>query len=165
MVLLTLQINLPVSFEPLGRSAINTLEIGIQGLSTIILSDDSVFGYNQKEQEDQVEDRQASGVLERLNAAKLTGEAVKTAFQKTHLQYDRQGDEHYNLISALHKSVRGGYVDLFVVHIAYNNLRQKKKVCAPNQLELGPIGMRMRRSIGWGGCLCLARNRCTLPGD
>ncbi|KAK3829874.1 MAG: hypothetical protein JOS17DRAFT_209364 [Linnemannia elongata] len=94
-----------------GRSAINTLEIGIQGLSTIILSDDSMYGNNQKDQEDQVEDGQPSGVLERLNAAKLTGEAVKTAFQKTHLQYDRQGDEHYNLISALHKSVRGGDAD------------------------------------------------------
>ncbi|KAG0365683.1 Werner helicase interacting protein 1 [Gamsiella multidivaricata] len=38
-------------------------------------------------------------------------EAVKNAFQKTHLQYDRQGDEHYNLISAMHKSVRGGDAD------------------------------------------------------
>ncbi|KAG9063679.1 Werner helicase interacting protein 1 [Linnemannia hyalina] len=94
-----------------GRSAINTLEIGIQGLSTIILSDDSMYGNSQKEQEDQAEDRQPSGVLERLNAAKLTGEVVKMAFQKTHLQYDRQGDEHYNLISALHKSVRGGDAD------------------------------------------------------
>lgn len=94
-----------------GRSAINTLEIGIQGLSTIILSDDSMYGNNQKDEEDQAEDKQSSGVLERLDAAKLTGEAVKAAFQKTHLQYDRQGDEHYNLISALHKSVRGGDAD------------------------------------------------------
>lgn len=69
-----------------------------------------MYGNNQKDEEDQAEDKQSSGVLERLDAAKLTGEAVKAAFQKTHLQYDRQGDEHYNLISALHKSVRGGYV-------------------------------------------------------
>lgn len=78
-----------------------------------------MYGNNQKEQEDQAEDKQPSGVLERLDAAKLTGEVVKTAFQKTHLQYDRQGDEHYNLISALHKSVRGGYVNLlsFILHM------------------------------------------------
>lgn len=30
------------------------------------------------------------------------------AFQKSHLLYDRNGEEHYNLISALHKSIRGG---------------------------------------------------------
>ncbi|KAF8946096.1 Werner helicase interacting protein 1, partial [Haplosporangium gracile] len=103
-----------------GRSAINTLEIGIQGLSTTILSDDTQYGSNQKDregqedqenQEDQVENKQPLGVLEKLDTAKLTGEAVKMAFQKTHLQYDRQGDEHYNLISALHKSVRGGDAD------------------------------------------------------
>ncbi|KAF9135829.1 Werner helicase interacting protein 1 [Mortierella sp. 14UC] len=90
-----------------GRSAINTLEIGIQGLSTVILSDDAGIG-NNNDQNDKEGEKQPLGVLEKLDAAKLTGEAVKTAFQKTHLQYDRQGDEHYNLISALHKSVRGG---------------------------------------------------------
>ncbi|KKQ56442.1 MAG: hypothetical protein US74_C0015G0032 [Parcubacteria group bacterium GW2011_GWA2_38_13] len=35
---------------------------------------------------------------------------IKEALQKTHL-YDRQGEEHYNIISALHKSVRGGNAD------------------------------------------------------
>ena len=27
-------------------------------------------------------------------------------FQRSHLLYDRAGDEHYNIISALHKSIR-----------------------------------------------------------
>ncbi|KAG0199601.1 Werner helicase interacting protein 1 [Mortierella sp. NVP41] len=90
-----------------GRSAINTLEIGIQSLSTIILSDDM----EENGQKDKEGDNEPPGVLEKLTAAKLTAEAVKTAFQKTHLQYDRQGDEHYNLISALHKSIRGGDAD------------------------------------------------------
>lgn len=49
-----------------------------------------------------------TSIVEKLQTVKLTAEAVKSAFQKTHLQYDRQGDEHYNLISALHKSIRGG---------------------------------------------------------
>ncbi|KAG0279611.1 hypothetical protein BGZ95_000744 [Linnemannia exigua] len=91
-----------------GRSAINTLEIGIQGLSTIILSDDGGNDNNNHSQSEHEGGKQPLGVLEKLTASKLTGDAVKTAFQKTHLQYDRQGDEHYNLISALHKSVRGG---------------------------------------------------------
>ncbi|KAL2914168.1 DNA-dependent ATPase mgs1 [Polyrhizophydium stewartii] len=32
---------------------------------------------------------------------------VREALQKSHLLYDRQGEEHYNVISALHKSMRG----------------------------------------------------------
>jgi putative ATPase len=33
---------------------------------------------------------------------------IKEVVQKTHLQYDKNGEEHYNIISALHKSIRGG---------------------------------------------------------
>ncbi|MDD5110846.1 MAG: replication-associated recombination protein A, partial [Patescibacteria group bacterium] len=36
---------------------------------------------------------------------------IKDALQRTHLVYDRAGEEHYNIISALHKSVRGGDAD------------------------------------------------------
>ncbi|KAJ7360475.1 Werner helicase interacting protein 1 [Desmophyllum pertusum] len=32
---------------------------------------------------------------------------IKQGLQKTHLLYDRNGEEHYNIISALHKSIRG----------------------------------------------------------
>ena len=32
---------------------------------------------------------------------------IKTALAKSHLQYDKTGEEHYNIISALHKSMRG----------------------------------------------------------
>lgn len=28
-------------------------------------------------------------------------------FQKSHMLYDRAGEEHYNIISAMHKSIRG----------------------------------------------------------
>lgn len=37
--------------------------------------------------------------------------AVQKALQKTHLLYDRNGEEHYNIISALHKSMRGSDAD------------------------------------------------------
>ena len=30
------------------------------------------------------------------------------SLQRSHLLYDRAGEEHYNIISALHKSMRGG---------------------------------------------------------
>ncbi len=39
---------------------------------------------------------------------KITDDLVKQAVQKSHLLYDKTGEEHYNLISALHKSLRGG---------------------------------------------------------
>ncbi|KAF9372145.1 Werner helicase interacting protein 1 [Podila verticillata] len=87
-----------------GRSAINTLEMAIQGLSTIILSEGS-------EGEDSQSTQESRSVLDKLISANISAETVKTVFQKTHLQYDRQGDEHYNLISALHKSIRGSDVD------------------------------------------------------
>ena len=32
---------------------------------------------------------------------------IEDALQKTHLLYDKSGEEHYNIISALHKSMRG----------------------------------------------------------
>jgi putative ATPase len=38
-------------------------------------------------------------------------EAVADALQRKILLYDKSGEEHYNLISALHKSVRSSHVD------------------------------------------------------
>ncbi|KAK1263500.1 hypothetical protein QJS04_geneDACA009490 [Acorus gramineus] len=44
-------------------------------------------------------------------AVVVTVEDVKESMRKKHLLYDRAGEEHYNLISALHKSMRGGNPD------------------------------------------------------
>jgi putative ATPase len=41
----------------------------------------------------------------------VTRAVVEEAFQKKALQYDKSGEEHYNLISALHKSLRGSDPD------------------------------------------------------
>ncbi len=41
----------------------------------------------------------------------VTLAGIKDALQKTHLLYDRAGEEHYNSISALHKSMRGSDAD------------------------------------------------------
>lgn len=38
---------------------------------------------------------------------KITADDIKEALQKTHLVFDKKGEEFYNLISALHKSMRG----------------------------------------------------------
>ena len=60
--------------------------------------------------------RRGLGILERAvevarAAGVLTVEAVETAIQRRFAVYDKSGDEHYGLISALHKSVRGGDPD------------------------------------------------------
>ncbi len=39
---------------------------------------------------------------------KVDEETIRATVQKTHLHYDKNGEEHYNVISALHKSLRGG---------------------------------------------------------
>ena len=43
--------------------------------------------------------------------AEITNEIVRDALQKRVLLYDKAGEEHYNLISALHKSVRNSDPD------------------------------------------------------
>ncbi|KAJ6292297.1 hypothetical protein OIU78_024469 [Salix suchowensis] len=42
-----------------------------------------------------------------LRLASVSLDDAKEALQSKHLAYDRAGEEHYNLISALHKSMRG----------------------------------------------------------
>ena len=44
----------------------------------------------------------------------ITLEEIKTALQKKALVYDKSGESHYNLISALHKSMRGSDPDAAV---------------------------------------------------
>jgi putative ATPase len=59
--------------------------------------------------------RQAYNTLEAAAAAstggELTAEAVQDAMQRKVLLYDKGGEEHFNLISALHKSVRSSDTD------------------------------------------------------
>jgi putative ATPase len=45
------------------------------------------------------------------NSALLTTDDLESALQKKILQYDKAGEEHYNLISALHKSMRNSDPD------------------------------------------------------
>jgi putative ATPase len=59
--------------------------------------------------------RAAYNTLEAAAAAsegkELTRQAVEDAIQRKVLLYDKSGEEHYNLIAALHKSVRSSDVD------------------------------------------------------
>jgi len=48
----------------------------------------------------------------------ITKNHIEQALQKAQLLYDRAGEEHYNLISALHKSMRGGDADASLYYLA-----------------------------------------------
>jgi putative ATPase len=48
----------------------------------------------------------------------ITGENVQEALQKRTLLYDKSGEEHFNLISALHKSLRNSDVDAALYWLA-----------------------------------------------
>jgi putative ATPase len=48
------------------------------------------------------------------NESPITLDGVKIILQRRSLMYDKSGEEHYNIISALHKSVRNGDADAAV---------------------------------------------------
>jgi putative ATPase len=48
----------------------------------------------------------------------LTRELLEEAAQKRAILYDKKGEEHYNIISALHKSIRGGDPDASLYWLA-----------------------------------------------
>src|SRR5207247_9017240 len=74
-------------------------------------------------------------------AAALAGEGtigleqVERAMQQRHLLYDRAGDQHYDIVSALIKSVRGSDPDAAVYWMA-------------RMLEAGADGVLGRRRLG-----------------
>ncbi len=55
----------------------------------------------------------AIGATEKSSQGKvvLNKDIIKESLQKSHYLYDKGGEQHYNLISALHKSVRGSNAD------------------------------------------------------
>lgn len=48
----------------------------------------------------------------------ITKDHIEQALQQPSILYDKNGEEHYNLISALHKSMRGGDVDASIYYLA-----------------------------------------------
>lgn len=64
--------------------------------------------------------RKALNILESAIEAntKITPALIKDIINKPNLLYDKDGEEHYNLISALHKSMRGGQADAALYYLA-----------------------------------------------
>ena len=76
-----------------AREALNGLEIAVKGKLKISLG-------------------------EKTPKIKIEEKDVKEALQKTHLVFDKKGEEFYNLISALHKSMRGSDADAALYWLA-----------------------------------------------
>jgi len=57
--------------------------------------------------------------LQNVNAGDaLTAELVRSVLERRVARYDKNGEQHYNLISALHKSIRGSDVDAALYWLA-----------------------------------------------
>lgn len=63
--------------------------------------------------------RQTLGLLENTQElyGEVTKEAIKNALQSKFLRYDKQGEEHYNTISAFIKSMRASQVDAALYYL------------------------------------------------
>jgi putative ATPase len=90
-----------------ARSAYNVLEVAAA------LVDRAVPNESQKTQAPLKGKRGAPSKL-----GEITSEIVQDALQKRVLLYDKAGEEHYNLISALHKSVRNSDPDASLYWLA-----------------------------------------------
>ncbi len=94
-----------------ARSAYNVLEVA----ASLALEKMRVSGVSgQGSQNPHPPQRTGKGGApsdESTTGAVITAEIVKDALQKRVLLYDKGGEEHYNLISALHKSVRNSDPD------------------------------------------------------
>jgi putative ATPase len=105
----------PLREEELMEILSEALEDGERGLATLELRwDEDVLEFIASESDGDA--RRALGILE--GASKLVGEGgaltVESAREAAQLRfavYDKGGEEHYNLISALHKAVRGSDPD------------------------------------------------------
>ncbi|MBI5731996.1 MAG: replication-associated recombination protein A [Candidatus Magasanikbacteria bacterium] len=60
----------------------------------------------------------AKPAIEKEAGFQLTLTEIKEALQRTHLVFDKRGEEFYNLISALHKSMRGSDADAALYWLA-----------------------------------------------
>jgi len=97
-----------------ARSAYNVLEVAA-ALATV---DNRGGKKNQNSQPLRKTGKAGAPVEVLSNTPEITTEIVQDALQKRVLLYDKAGEEHYNLISALHKSVRNSDPDASLYWLA-----------------------------------------------
>ncbi len=101
------------------RRAKNDKERGLGGMNLVV--DDDALDFMAKAADG--DGRRALNILEAAaddagQDGHITLNQVRKIYQKATLLYDKAGEEHYNLISALHKAVRGGDPDASLYWLA-----------------------------------------------
>ena len=110
----------PLAGEDLARILRQALEDPERGLGGRVRADDDTLAALAASADGDA--RRALNLLETAAAllpegGELTGEVLAQAVQRKVLAYDKSGDQHYDLISALHKSVRNSDADASVYWI------------------------------------------------
>lgn len=86
----------------LGRSGIASEEVALESIAAYS-NGDARYALNALQT--------AAGLAEGLGNKAITKQAVSEALQRRTLLYDKRGEQHFDLISALHKSVRNSDAD------------------------------------------------------
>ena len=60
----------------------------------------------------------AANIADALDSSVITADSIETAVDRALLRYDRNGDEHYDVISAFIKSIRGSDADAAIHYLA-----------------------------------------------
>jgi putative ATPase len=108
----------PEELVSLMRRALEDGERGLAG--RLVVEDDALFWLARQANGDA---RFCLNVLEALTAVAPEGErigieTIEKAMQRKALLYDKSGEEHFNVISALHKSLRNSDVDASLYWLA-----------------------------------------------
>ena len=98
-----------------ARVALNALEISAVTAAARVPIKQSVCKVEEKEHGENLVENNGVGSSQ---VTTVTLDDAKEALQSKHLAYDKAGEEHYNLISALHKSMRGSDADASIYWLA-----------------------------------------------
>ncbi|KQO65239.1 AAA family ATPase [Curtobacterium sp. Leaf261] len=108
-----------------ARRALTALEAAAQSAVASAADDEGTVARGPAEQDDDDEDDEESSlvpVADVVDAGStvpvITAETIAIAVDRALLRYDRQGDEHYDVISAFIKSIRGSDVDASLHYLA-----------------------------------------------
>ncbi len=98
-----------------ARAAYNTLELCVRSAPTI-----QEKGQSKEKRKDKAETQSSQRMRgeHEDGALVLTAELLEDVLQRKLLRYDKSGEEHFNLISALHKSVRNSDPDAALYWLA-----------------------------------------------
>ena len=111
-----------------ARSALNALQTAVESAQTrqLRLAEhedvpelaDSCEPAGEREARDVRAPSDAGQKSPETQQGRVTAADAKESLQRTHLLYDRAGEEHYNCISALHKSMRGSHASASLYWLA-----------------------------------------------